>query len=117
MKIKCQECGAMVRDDESACPRCGKVLYESVFSDISAELERDMARVTENDVRLVGEQVKDDIPKLTYEEFEKRYVAEHKLAVPPKYVFTRSAIARRLTYDANIKAAYNEYLRGLGYDI
>ncbi len=84
---------------------------------MSAELERDMESVTENDVRLVGEQVNDDIHKLTYEEFEKRYVAEHKLTAPPKYVFTMAAIARRLTYDANIKAAYNEYLRGLGYDI
>lgn len=117
MKIKCPECGAKASDDERTCPRCGKVLYESVFSDISAELERDMERVTENDVRLVGEQVKDDIPKLTYEEFEKRYSADHKIAVPPKYFFTRASVARRLAYDAKIKAAYNDYLRGLGYDI
>lgn len=122
MKARCTVCGEKLRKDDEVCRKCGHEVYQSIYGDIAGEVEADLEKVTQNDIDTISKETyrralssgayKD---KLTREEFEQIYLKTHRK--PSKLILSRSAAWAAAKYEKDLTRAYNEYLRGIGYDI
>lgn len=118
MKIKCENCGNKVSDDEKKCPNCGYTLYDDIFGDIADEVETEMKNVSDFELHKIRKQIEVDNVKLSFSEFAEKYAKEHGKPISNGLCLISGAarISRR-NYDRQLKKAYENYLRGLGYDI
>lgn len=113
MNKKCPECGAKIGKDTTECQKCGYTFYRGVFSDVSEEVEKELSRVTADDLARVAKEKKGNEEKMTLEEFEQMYLAKTKRKKPIQYF--RNVVAV-LMYEKELKKAYRDYLETLGYD-
>ncbi|MBQ8297013.1 MAG: zinc ribbon domain-containing protein [Ruminococcus sp.] len=112
--MKCSECGAKIRKDESTCPECGYEHYREIFSDIASELDKELSAVTEAELLSVAKESKGMHQKLTLEEFETEYLRNNNIRKP---LNTVSNILKTAIYESNLKKAYKDYLERIGYGI
>ena len=114
MKQKCPACGAKNGSDAESCGRCGYILYENCFGDIAVELEEDMSSVSAAELAAVAKESGGAV-KLTPEEFEKAWCAANRKA-PIHSAYSFGGALRGAVYERELRKAYEEYLRSIGYD-
>jgi hypothetical protein len=114
IKHRCPACGAKNGSDAESCERCGYVLYENCFGDIAGELEEDMSSVSAAELAAVRKE-SGGTEKLTPEEFEQVWCAANKKA-PIHSAFSFRGAFRGAVYERELRKAYEEYLRSIGYD-
>lgn len=113
MRIKCDSCGARIRDDETVCPKCGYRIYSSEFADIAREVENKMNNISQYELNNVAAEMKHNENKLTLEEFEIIYQKMNRTTKP--LPLARN-ILKIVQYESDLKKAYKNYLESLGYE-
>ncbi len=107
MGLKCDECGAKIRDDSEVCPKCGYRLYKSEFEGIADEVEREMSEVSSDDLLRVFKERPRNGEKLSLREFELVYIAKNKIRKP------FGNLILMMLYEKKLKKAYREYIEEL----
>ncbi len=119
MRIKCPECHVKFSEELNVCPNCGYVVYESIFTDIAQEVESDMQKVTDYELKRVARESSKKTggafsDKLTLEEFEALMLKEGR--IEKNYpILPKSYFRQKYVYEAELKAMYNAYLKTIGY--
>ncbi len=115
IKIKCEGCGARISDENTRCTKCGYVLYQSEFESIAKEVRCEMDNLPESELSRGKKETGYDDHKLSYIEFEKKYIFENRISYPSEFDFRAASVLRRLVIDKEIKRAYKMYMTELGY--
>lgn len=119
MRLRCTACGAKIRRNDCVCPECGYELYSSELKNIAREVEYEMKSISEVQLASIQREFQhennNNPQKLTLEEFEAVYIKKNNIKKPRRSA-NIFALFMKLSYDSMIKQAYEEYLRGLGYN-
>lgn len=107
MRILCESCGKKVKDSEERCPIFGHVLYQSVFGNISEEIESELQNISDYELNKVKTEMQDSEAKMSFYEFCEFAKKEAGILSP---ILPKS----RMMYESLLCRAKKNYLRSFG---